>query len=59
MVRDRYHVLLSHHDLLVAHRALQPPGFIKEWHVGVRVSASKRLVAFIAGIPMNLRIRQA
>ncbi|KAF8077857.1 N-myristoyl transferase [Lyophyllum atratum] len=37
--------------------ALKPPGYHKEWHVGVRVSSNKKLVAFISGIPMNLRVR--
>ena len=38
-------------------RALKPPGFVKDWHIGVRVATTKKLVAFIAGVPMNLRIR--
>ncbi|KAF5381046.1 hypothetical protein D9615_004033 [Tricholomella constricta] len=37
--------------------ALKPPGYHKEWHVGVRVSSNKKLVAFISGVPMNLRVR--
>lgn len=37
--------------------ALKPPGYRKEWHVGVRVKASGRLIAFIAGTPCGLRIR--
>ncbi|KAG5437233.1 hypothetical protein PCANB_001025 [Pneumocystis canis] len=37
--------------------ALKPPGFYKDLHVGVRVSASKKLVAFVSGIPISLRIR--
>ncbi|KAF7343251.1 Glycylpeptide N-tetradecanoyltransferase [Mycena venus] len=37
--------------------ALTPPGYFKEWHVGVRVSANKKLVAFIAGVPITLRVR--
>ncbi|KAL7276479.1 glycylpeptide N-tetradecanoyltransferase [Rhizina undulata] len=37
--------------------ALKSPGWIKEWHVGVRVTASKKLVAFISGIPVNLKVR--
>ncbi|KAG0144600.1 hypothetical protein CROQUDRAFT_47084 [Cronartium quercuum f. sp. fusiforme G11] len=40
--------------------ALQPPHFIQDWHVGVRVASGKRrLIAFIAGIPMNLKARSA
>lgn len=38
--------------------ALKSPGWKKEWHVGVRVSTSKKLVAFISGIPVNLRVRE-
>ncbi|KAI1749633.1 Glycylpeptide N-tetradecanoyltransferase [Xylaria castorea] len=37
--------------------AMMPPGWKKQWHRGVRASASKKLVAFIAAIPVELRIR--
>ncbi|KAH8818790.1 N-myristoyl transferase [Flagelloscypha sp. PMI_526] len=37
--------------------ALQAPGYHKEWHVGVRVASTKKLVAFISGVPMTLRVR--
>jgi glycylpeptide N-tetradecanoyltransferase len=37
--------------------ALKPPGYRKEWHVGVRVKASGRLIGFIAGTPAELRVR--
>ncbi|RKP38797.1 Myristoyl-CoA:protein N-myristoyltransferase, N-terminal domain-containing protein [Dimargaris cristalligena] len=37
--------------------ALQPPGWKKQWNIGVRVAASGRLVAFISGIPVTLKIR--
>lgn len=37
--------------------ALKPPGYYKEWHIGVRVSSNKKLVAFISGVPMTLRVR--
>lgn len=36
--------------------ALQPPGWRMEWHCGVRVSKSKRLVGFISAIPAQIRI---
>lgn len=36
--------------------ALQPPGWRMEWHCGVRVSKSGRLVGFISAIPAQLRI---
>lgn len=35
-----------------------PPGYHKEWHIGVRVVSSKKLVAFISGVPMTLRVRK-
>lgn len=38
--------------------ALKPPGWHKEWHVGVRVSSNRKLVAFISGVPINLRVRK-
>lgn len=34
--------------------ALQPPGFRRDWHMGVRVKASKKLVAFISAIPATI-----
>ena len=34
--------------------ALTPPGFVKDWIFGVRVSSNRRLVGFITGIPVNL-----
>ncbi|EAT92391.2 hypothetical protein SNOG_00896 [Parastagonospora nodorum SN15] len=36
--------------------ALKAPGWKKEWHVGVRATASGKLVAFISGIPISLRV---
>ena len=35
--------------------ALMPPGFRREWHVGVRSSTNHKLVAFISGIPQKMR----
>ncbi|KAG4031249.1 hypothetical protein MFRU_009g00400 [Monilinia fructicola] len=37
--------------------ALMSPGWQKEWHVGVRATASGKLVAFISAIPVALRVR--
>lgn len=36
--------------------AMMPPGFKHEWHVGVRVSSSCKLVAFIGATPAELCI---
>jgi glycylpeptide N-tetradecanoyltransferase len=39
-------------------RALQSPGWTKDWHVGVRATTSRKLVAFISAVPCELRVRQ-
>ncbi|BFZ01130.1 hypothetical protein BsWGS_04169 [Bradybaena similaris] len=36
--------------------ALQPPGWLKDWHCGVRVIKSKKLVGFISAVPANIKI---
>ncbi|KAL6002695.1 glycylpeptide N-tetradecanoyltransferase [Asimina triloba] len=36
--------------------ALHPPGYFSSWHIGVRVKASKKLVAFITGVPARIRV---
>ena len=38
-------------------RALMSPGWRKEWHVGVRATKSKKLVASISGVPTEIRVR--
>jgi len=35
--------------------ALTPPGYKKDWIIGVRGGANKRLYGFISGIPVTLR----
>ena len=35
--------------------ALQPPGYQEDWILGVRVSSSGKLVAFITGVPATVR----
>ncbi|KAF8428180.1 acyl-CoA N-acyltransferase [Tirmania nivea] len=37
--------------------ALKAPGWLPQWHVGVRAKASKKLCAFISGIPVTIRAR--
>jgi glycylpeptide N-tetradecanoyltransferase len=36
---------------------LTSPGWKKEWHVGVRATKSRKLVAFISGVPTFVRVR--
>ncbi|KAI1004683.1 Glycylpeptide [Podosphaera aphanis] len=38
--------------------ALMSPGWVKDWHVGVRATTSRKLVAFISAIPATLRVRK-
>lgn len=39
--------------------ALKPPGWRKDWHVGVRVKETGKLVAFIAAIPVTLKLTKS
>lgn len=39
--------------------ALKPPGWRKDWHVGVRVKETGKLVAFIAGVPITLKLTKS
>ena len=43
--------------MLTRGRALKSPGWRKEWHIGVRATKSRKLVAFISGVPVALRVR--
>eukprot|EP00088_Acartia_fossae_P017955 TRINITY_DN20295_c0_g1_i2.p1 TRINITY_DN20295_c0_g1~~TRINITY_DN20295_c0_g1_i2.p1 ORF type:complete len:479 (+),score=119.17 TRINITY_DN20295_c0_g1_i2:30-1439(+) len=36
--------------------ALQPPGWHKEWHCGVRAAKSNKLVGFISAVPAHIRM---
>ena len=36
--------------------ALLPPGFLQEWHVGVRAKKSKKMVGFISAVPASISI---
>ncbi|GBG75737.1 hypothetical protein CBR_g20984 [Chara braunii] len=36
--------------------ALKPPRYFKSWHVGVRAKSSRKLVAFITGVPAKIRV---
>ncbi|ERS98471.1 hypothetical protein HMPREF1624_05255 [Sporothrix schenckii ATCC 58251] len=39
--------------------AMMSPGWKKAWHIGVRATQSRKLVAFISAIPLELRVRKA
>ena len=36
--------------------ALRPPGYNKDWHIGIRHRQTNKLYAFISGIPANINI---
>lgn len=38
--------------------ALRSPGWRPEWHIGIRATSSKKLVAFISGVPCTMRVRE-
>ncbi|XP_070566457.1 glycylpeptide N-tetradecanoyltransferase 2-like [Ptychodera flava] len=36
--------------------ALTPPGWLSEWHCGVRVASNNKLVGYISGVPATIRV---
>lgn len=36
--------------------ALQPSGWLKEWHAGVRVAKNNKLVGFISAVPAQMKV---
>ena len=46
--------LLAHR---MVYRALIPPGYHNDWHVAVRVASTKKLVGFVAAVPIHVRVR--
>ena len=43
---------------VLIHRALTAPGYFPDWHIGVRAQKSGKLVAFISGIKVDIRVRE-
>ncbi|EAZ63494.2 myristoyl-CoA:protein N- myristoyltransferase [Scheffersomyces stipitis CBS 6054] len=39
--------------------SLKAPGWRKDWHVGVRVKDSKKLVGFISAVPITLKLNKS
>lgn len=56
-VEDDDHMFRFNYSKEFLRWALCPPGFFSNWHIGVRVKGSKKLVAFISGIPVKMRVR--
>jgi len=38
--------------------ALNPPGYHKDWIIGVRVIKNKKLIGFISGVPVHMMIEK-
>jgi len=38
--------------------ALKPPGYLRHWHLGVRVKSNMKLVGFITGIPASIQVTE-
>jgi len=57
-VEDNEAMFRFNYSASFLHWALKAPGWLKNWHVGVRVTSTKKLVAFISGIPVTLRVRE-
>ncbi|CEM36970.1 unnamed protein product [Vitrella brassicaformis CCMP3155] len=56
-VEDDDNMFRFDYSVAFLHWALTPPGFVSDWHVGVRVKdKKKKLVGFITGIPAQIRI---
>ena len=45
-----------HYSIASLRWLLCPPGYVSDWHVGIRVKTSKKLVAFISAIPLIVTI---
>ncbi|KAL9637851.1 MAG: hypothetical protein Q9164_001934 [Protoblastenia rupestris] len=56
-VEDDEAMFRFHYSMSFLYWALKSPGWRKEWHVGVRASKSQKLIAFISGVPVQLRVR--
>merc|ERR1712183_1078138 len=39
--------------------ALKPPNYLRQWHLGVRITKSNKLVGFISAVPANIRVHDA
>ena len=57
-VEDQEAMFRFNYSLSFLQWALMAPGWKQQWHVGVRVVTSRKLVAFISGIPVKLRVRE-
>ena len=55
-VEDEYNMFRFDYSPEFLRWALLPPGFLQEWHVGVRAKKSKKMVGFISAVPATISI---
>lgn len=55
-VEDSEHTFRFDYPVEFLRWALTSPGYKPEWHIGVRASKTKKLLAFISGIPVKVSI---
>uniref|UniRef100_A0A1A8F033 Glycylpeptide N-tetradecanoyltransferase n=1 Tax=Nothobranchius korthausae TaxID=1143690 RepID=A0A1A8F033_9TELE len=55
-VEDDYNMFRFDYSPSFLRWALRPPGWLPQWHCGVRVSSNRKLVGFISAVPADIRI---
>uniref|UniRef100_A0A1A7Z881 Glycylpeptide N-tetradecanoyltransferase n=1 Tax=Nothobranchius furzeri TaxID=105023 RepID=A0A1A7Z881_NOTFU len=55
-VEDDYNMFRFDYSPGFLRWALRPPGWLPQWHCGVRVSSNRKLVGFISAVPADIRI---
>lgn len=55
-VEDDEAMFRFNYSISILKWAMMPPGWKREWHVGVRATQSRKLVGFISAIPLSLRV---
>jgi hypothetical protein len=57
---NEYHLVFeSIYFFCVGSRALTPPDYFRDWHVGVRASKNGKLIASITGVPADVKVSYA
>lgn len=55
-VEDKENIFRFKYSKEFLHWALTPPGYIPNWNVAVRRKSDKKMLGFIAGIPLKIRM---
>ena len=56
-VEDSEHTFRFDYPIEFIRWALMPPGYKKDWHVGLANSKTKKLYAFVSGIPVKVVVQ--